>query len=156
MDIKQGKREWDELRDWDCHIYTLRGGSDGKEFAGNGNAVIIPWVRKIPWRRECLPTPVFLSGESHGQRSLVGYSPWDRRVGHDWATNAFTFTMQTITNEDLLYSAGNCRVLCGDLNGKEIQKRGNICIRIVHSLCCTANTNTTLWSNVVCVHTHAQ
>ena len=35
-----------------------------------------PWVRKISWRKEWLPTPVFLPGESHGQRSLVGYSPW--------------------------------------------------------------------------------
>ena len=35
-----------------------------------------PWVRKIPWRRAWQPTPVFLPGESHGQRSLVGYSPW--------------------------------------------------------------------------------
>ena len=34
------------------------------------------WVRKIPWRREWLPTPVFLPWEFHGQRSLVGYSPW--------------------------------------------------------------------------------
>ena len=34
-----------------------------------------PCVRKILWRRECQPTPVFLPGESHGQRSLVGYSP---------------------------------------------------------------------------------
>ena len=34
-----------------------------------------PWVRKIPWRREWLPTPVFLPGESHEQRSLAGYSP---------------------------------------------------------------------------------
>ena len=34
-----------------------------------------PWVRKIPWRREWLTTPVLLPGESHGQRSLVGYSP---------------------------------------------------------------------------------
>ena len=32
------------------------------------------WVRNIPWRREWLPTPVFLPGEFHGQRSLVGYS----------------------------------------------------------------------------------
>ena len=31
---------------------------------------------KIPWRRAWPPTPAFLSGESHGQRSLVGYSPW--------------------------------------------------------------------------------
>ena len=35
-----------------------------------------PWVRKNPWRREWLPTPVFLPKESHGQRSLAGYSPW--------------------------------------------------------------------------------
>jgi len=34
-----------------------------------------PWVRKIPWRRAWQPTPVFLPGESHGQRSLVGYGP---------------------------------------------------------------------------------
>ena len=35
-----------------------------------------PWVWKSPWRRAWQPTPVFLPGESHGQRSLVGYSPW--------------------------------------------------------------------------------
>ena len=34
-----------------------------------------PWVGKIPWRRKWQPTPGFLPGESHGQRSLVGYSP---------------------------------------------------------------------------------
>ena len=32
-----------------------------------------PWVGKLPWRREWLPTPVFLPEEFHGQRSLVGY-----------------------------------------------------------------------------------
>ena len=36
-------------------------------------------VEKVPWRREWLPTPVFLPGEFHGQRSLAGYSPWGRR-----------------------------------------------------------------------------
>ena len=36
-----------------------------------------PWVRKIPWRRAWQYTPVFLPGQSHGQKSLVGYSPWD-------------------------------------------------------------------------------
>ena len=35
-----------------------------------------PWVRKISWRREWKPTPVFLPGESHGLRSLAGYSLW--------------------------------------------------------------------------------
>ena len=37
-----------------------------------------PSVGKIPWRRKWQPTPVFLPGESHGQRSMVGYSPWGR------------------------------------------------------------------------------
>ena len=35
------------------------------------------WVGKISWRRACQPTPVFLPGESHGQRNLESYSPWD-------------------------------------------------------------------------------
>ena len=38
-----------------------------------------PWVRKILWRRAWQPTPVFLPGESHGQRSLMGYNPWGRK-----------------------------------------------------------------------------
>ena len=35
-----------------------------------------PWAGKIPWRREWQPTPVFLPGESHGQRSLVACREW--------------------------------------------------------------------------------
>ena len=35
-----------------------------------------PWVGKFLWRREWQSTPVFSPGEFHGQRSLVGYSPW--------------------------------------------------------------------------------
>ena len=38
-----------------------------------------PWVGKILWRRKWQPTPVLLPGESHGWRSLVGYSPWGRK-----------------------------------------------------------------------------
>ena len=38
-----------------------------------------PWVRKFSWRRAWRPTPVFLPGESHGQRSLEGYSPWGHK-----------------------------------------------------------------------------
>ena len=38
-----------------------------------------PWVRKTPWRRKWQPTPVSLPGKSHGQRSLVGCSPWGRK-----------------------------------------------------------------------------
>ena len=46
-----------------------------------------PWVGTIPWRKKWQPTPLFLSGKSHEQRSLVGYSPWGhKRVGHDLIT----------------------------------------------------------------------
>ena len=38
-----------------------------------------PWVRKILWRREWESTPVFLPRESHGQRSLTGYSLWNHK-----------------------------------------------------------------------------
>ena len=59
----------------------LPGGSDGEESACN--AEFDPCIRKIPWRREWLPIPVFLPGEFHGQRSLAGYSMGSQRVGHD-------------------------------------------------------------------------
>ena len=46
-----------------------------------------PWVGKIPWKRERLPTPVFWPGEFHGL-----YNPWvGQRVGHDWVT--FTLSL---------------------------------------------------------------
>ena len=43
--------------------------------AGDARCEFDPWVGKISWRREGLPTSVFLPGEFHGQRSLAGYSP---------------------------------------------------------------------------------
>ena len=44
-----------------------------------------PWVGKIHWRRNWQPTPIFLPGKSHGQRGLVGYSPWgSKEVGHNF------------------------------------------------------------------------
>ena len=56
------------------------GGSVGKESACNwrdvGEHEFNPRLRNIPWRRTWQPTPVFLPGESHGQRSLAGYCPW--------------------------------------------------------------------------------
>ena len=38
--------------------------------------LVDPWVGKIPWRRAWQPSPAFLPGESHAQRSLAVYSPW--------------------------------------------------------------------------------
>ena len=43
------------------------------------------WVQKIPWRRAWQPSPVFLPGESHGQRSLEGYPAWGL---NEWDTEA--------------------------------------------------------------------
>ena len=65
------------------------GGSEVKASACNaGDLGSIPGLGKFPWRRKWQPTPVFLPGESHGRRNLVGYSPRGRkRVGHDWATS---------------------------------------------------------------------
>ena len=54
------------------------GGASGKEPTcqyWRHKRQVQPRVRKIPWRRAWRPTPVFLPGESHGQKSLVGYSP---------------------------------------------------------------------------------
>ena len=54
-------------------------GATGKEPACEGRRCkrcrFDPWVGKIPWRKAWQPTPVFMPGESHGQRSLAGYSP---------------------------------------------------------------------------------
>ena len=58
------------------YMYGFPGGSVVKNTPANaGDSSLIPWVRKIPWRRKWQCTPVFLPGKSHGQRSLVGYSP---------------------------------------------------------------------------------
>ena len=60
------------------------------------------WVGKIPWRRKWQPTPVFLLGKSHGQRSLVGYSPWSHKESD--LTEQLTLTTETYSlfpSEDL-------------------------------------------------------
>ena len=69
-------------------IWGFPGGSDVKRICLQCRKPgFDPWVRKISWRREWLPIPVFLSGEFHGQRSLVSYSPWGpQRVRHHLAT----------------------------------------------------------------------
>ena len=48
--------------------------------AGDMRLGFSPWVGKTPWKRKWHPTPAFLPRESHGQRSVVGYSPWGGRV----------------------------------------------------------------------------
>ena len=77
-----------DMGDWDWHIFTIfPDGSDGKQTAFSaGDLGLISVSGRSPGRRKVQPTPVFLSGESCGQRSLEGCSPRGRRVRHDWAT----------------------------------------------------------------------
>ena len=77
-----------------------------------------PWVRKISWRREWQPTPVFLPGGFHGQRSLVGYSPWGcTRVGHYFTisaqhtqTHTHTISICLATHTLIAIMKGTCAV----------------------------------------------
>ena len=50
----------------------------------------IPGSGRFPWRRAWPPTPVFLPGESHGHRSLVGCAPQGRRVRQGWSGSALS------------------------------------------------------------------
>ena len=55
-----------------------------------------PWVSKVPWSRKWQPTLVFLPEKSHGQRSLSGHSPWDRK-------ESFTIDMQMCLTLNFLF-----------------------------------------------------
>ena len=65
----------------------LQGGTSGKEPSCQGRRSrehgLDPWARKTPWRRAWQPTSVLLPREPHGQRSLAGYRPQNRKVRHD-------------------------------------------------------------------------
>ena len=81
-------------------------GTSGKELTCQSwrhkRRMLDPWVEKIPWRR---PTPVLLPGESHGQRSLVGYTAKDYRVWHDWSDLAQSHRSRVTTYSlDVLFS----------------------------------------------------
>ena len=57
------------------------------------------WIGKIPWRRKWQPTPLFLPGKFHGQRSLAGYSSWDcKRVRHILETKQQRYVSPTSYN----------------------------------------------------------
>ena len=73
------------------------------------------WFGKIPWRRKWQPIPVFLPGKSHGQKSLVGYSPWDHRVGHDRATECVCACTHTHTQMHDQSTESRKLALCEDV-----------------------------------------
>ena len=70
-----------------------------------------PWVGKIPWRRKWQPTPVFLPGNSHGQRSLAGYSPWGHKtVRHDLVTKQQHLPTSPVI-PDIFFFSGTRKIL---------------------------------------------
>ena len=74
-----------------------------------------PWVRKIPWRRPWQPTPVFLLGEFHGQRNLVGCSPW----GHkklDMTEQLTLFQYKRSTNVQVSSVTKSCLTFCNPVD----------------------------------------
>ena len=82
--------------------YGLPSGTSGKELACQRRRPgFDTWVGKILWGRAWRPTPVFLPRESHQLRTLVGYGPQRRRIGHDWSDLA---CMHTYSPHVLLYT----------------------------------------------------
>ena len=60
------------------------------------------WISKISWSGKWQPTPVFLPGEFHGQRSLVGYSPWIVKTQTQLSTHTHTHTHKRLNEINFL------------------------------------------------------
>ena len=83
------------------------GGSDGKRIRLQcGRPGFDPWVGKIPWWRQPLPTPLLLPREFQGQRTLVGYSPRGHKESD--TTEWLSLFMYKINNKNILCSTENC------------------------------------------------
>ena len=94
------------------------GGASGRESAcpqKTRRRGFDPWVGKIPWRRKWHLTPVLVPGESHGQRSLAGYSPWVHKESdttqHTGAHSLLT-TRPSECNEEKLEVETNSEFKC--------------------------------------------
>ena len=70
-----------------------------------------PWVRKIPWSRKWQPTPVFLPGEFHGQRSLLGYRQQGGKESDMKACTRKGGTIQLRKPEKYIYKS-KCLQIC--------------------------------------------
>ena len=87
MDVGAGAADFDPALAGYClrvgEPWGFPGGTSGKEPAcqcrRHMRCGLSPYVGKTPWRRKWLPTPVFFTGEFHGQRSLAGYSQSGRK-----------------------------------------------------------------------------
>jgi len=82
-----------------------------------------PWAWQIPWKGKWQPTPVFLPGKSHGQRSLAGYSPWGHKESDTtlWLSNNNKYLVANIntSNSFLNYL---CVCVCCDSERQSTEK----------------------------------
>ena len=125
--------------------------------SANAEDIRDPWLGKIPWRRAWQPTPVFLPGEPHGQRSLVGYSSWGREELDTTEATEHTCTTVCQRVPFALHPANVC-YLCffGDCHFDQCE--GLICTSLVISdaefLICSCGCwlpEFPLWKNVYSV-----
>ena len=102
-----------------------------------------PWVGKIPWRRAWQPTAVFLPEESHGQRSMAGYSPWGHKEldTTEWLNNNRIFALSLLhawlgTSHHILVDSQvwNCHVPANPTNFSSSSLPGGLPIHLLQHL----------------------
>ena len=111
MIARAGRRVWEGM-DREFGISRCKGAPEAQSVVclQCGRPGFDLWVGKIPWKRKWQPTPVFLPGESHGWRSLAGYSPGGCTESDTSERLHFHFLLlyiEWINNRVLLYSRGN-------------------------------------------------
>ena len=110
--------------------HGLPRGHSGREFACQCRRCRFdPWVEKIPGRRKRQPTSIFLPVKPHGQRNLMGYSPWShKRVGYDLTTKQQQRMLSKIKQSFKDHSAGSLR---GELSdGEEVGSAVRLRVRV--------------------------
>ena len=107
--------------------FGFPGGSYGKVCPQCRRLGFNPWVGKIPWRRKWQPTPGFLPGESHGHRSLVGYSPWGHKELDmtEWYTHTHTQLSRMAPPSQKIKTQKNQNTKFWDLSSKNF---GPVCV----------------------------
>ena len=102
------RRRQEKRGRWEGHIlkvFTFAAQGPGQFISALERSEFGPWVGKIPWRRTQKLTPVFLPGESLGQRRLADYSPQNHRVGHNWSNLA---CLHALLNKQKLWFCDIC------------------------------------------------
>ena len=106
FDSGVGKEHWSPGRDG---LFLPSVGTSSTSEMGTATC----WVRKLPWRRKWQPTPVFLPGIPHGQRSLAGYSPWGCKESDVTKVTEDTHTHKRIVLQPLSWGVHSSWILVG-------------------------------------------